>query len=123
MKNKKILFVLAVALVGVLFFSFKSSEIGDGKYDDFAKCLTENGAKMYGSAWCGHCKEQKKNFGSSWEYINYIECEENIGDGQIPECLSAEITGYPTWEFADGSRMPGKILLQQLGSITDCPFN
>jgi len=27
----------------------------------FAKCLTENGAKMYGAYWCTHCENQKKH--------------------------------------------------------------
>lgn len=34
--------------------------------DDFAKCLTEKGAKMYGTSWCGHCKNQKALFGDSF---------------------------------------------------------
>jgi thiol-disulfide isomerase/thioredoxin len=31
-----------------------------GKYDEFAKCLTDNGAKFYGAFWCPHCQAQKK---------------------------------------------------------------
>ena len=120
-KNKKILFLLIIVLVGILFFSFKGGKIENGKYDSFAKCLTDSGAKMYGAAGCVYCKEQKKMFGDSWKYVNYIECAD--GEFQTAECENAGITGYPTWEFTDDTRMPGIVLLQQLSSITDCPLN
>ena len=120
MKNKKTWLIILFVLIGILFFSFKSDTNG-GEYDSFAKCLTESGAKMYGAFWCPSCKNQKKKFGSSWDYVNYIECAE--GQGQTAECQEAEITGYPTWEFADGSRLTGILLLQQLSSVTDCPLD
>jgi hypothetical protein len=44
------------------------------KYDTFAKCLTAHGAKMYGLYWCPHCIEQKKMFGESFRYVDYVEC-------------------------------------------------
>jgi|TARA_Y100000294_G_C8443690_1_gene291832 hypothetical protein len=119
-KHMKVLIILGIVLLGILFISFNTGEVEDGKYDDFAKCLSENGAKMYGAFWCGHCKDQKKMFGSSWKYVDYIECAE--GDGQAAECRAAGITGYPAWEFEDGSKMSGKIPMQQLSSITDCPL-
>ncbi len=120
MKNKKVLIVLGIFLAGILFFSFSGEKVEDGKYDNFAKCLTESEAKIYGAYWCGNCKSQKKTFGNSWKYVNYIECDE--GNSQTAECKNAGITAYPTWEFAEGSRLTGNLLLQQLSSITDCPL-
>jgi len=28
--------------------------------DEFAICLTDSGAVIYGTEWCGHCRDQKK---------------------------------------------------------------
>jgi len=120
MKNKKTLLIILLVLAGILFFSLNGGNAESNELDSFAKCLTDGGAKMYGAYWCGHCKDQKKMFGDSWKYVDYIECAE--GQGQTAECQAAGITGYPTWEFADGSRMSGSIPLQQLGSVTNCPL-
>ena len=64
----------------------------DKNYDSFAKCLTEKGAVMYGAVWCAHCKDQKKAFGDSFQYIKYVECTENT-----KLCLDDGVNGYPTW--------------------------
>ena len=60
--------------------------------DAFAKCLTEKGWAMYGAVWCSHCKAQKELFGSSFQYIKYVECPDNT---QL--CLDKGINGFPTW--------------------------
>ena len=60
--------------------------------DAFAKCLTDKGWTMYGAVWCPHCKEQKDLFGTSFQYIKYVECPDNI---QL--CTDKWINGYPTW--------------------------
>lgn len=66
---------------------------GPGEYDEFAQCLTENGAVMYGEDWCSNCQAQKRMFGKSFEYIDYAEC------GLTPErCAGQMIEGYPTWK-------------------------
>jgi len=81
------LFVLIVSLVLVGCVSK-----GPSKYDTFAKCLTEKGATIYGTEWCPHCKNQKKLFGDSFQYIDYVDC-----DRDKDECLRNGIRGYPTW--------------------------
>ena len=48
------------------------------KLDDFAKCLTQKSVVMYGAYWCPHCQAQKKLFGSSFKYVNYVECTKDI---------------------------------------------
>ncbi|MFA5141870.1 MAG: hypothetical protein WC471_02790 [Candidatus Woesearchaeota archaeon] len=89
--------------------------------DDFAKCLTANGAKMYGAFWCSHCNEQKKNFGESWQYATYIECS-NADGTQNDVCAEAGIEGYPTWEFKDGTRKSGTMTFSQLSDMTGCDY-
>jgi glutaredoxin len=119
MKMKAIHYVgigVALLILIVLFSSIGSS----GEYDEFATCLTESGAKMYGAYWCPHCSDQKKAFGASWKNVDYIECSLPNGAGQTSECSSAGITSYPTWEFSDGNRVSGNLAFEQLASITGC---
>ncbi len=91
-----------------------------GKYDDFAKCLTEKGAKIYGAYWCPHCQDQKSDFGSSWKYVDYVECDLGNGQGQKQVCTEAGVSGYPTWIFADGSSLSGEQSFSTLAKKTLC---
>lgn len=93
---------------------------GNRDYDSFAKCLTEKGVKMYGAYWCPHCSNQKKMFGSSWKYVNYIECSLPNAAGQTEICKAAGIEGYPTWDFGDGERQSGELTIGQLSQLSGC---
>ncbi len=83
-----------------------------GQYDDLAKYLTEQGVKMYGTEWCPHCKTQKKLFESSFQYINYIDCDKNKN-----ECFTNGITGYPTWKI-NNQTYPGGLSLERLAQLS-----
>jgi len=85
-----------------------------GKYDSFAQCLTEKNVKMYGTDWCSYCQNQKKAFGSSFQYINYTDC-----DKYRQECLDAGVEGYPTW-IINGDKYSGEQTLYRLASLTNC---
>ena len=85
-----------------------------GEYDDLAKCLTEKGVKMYGTEWCSHCKNQKTAFGSSFQYVDYVDCDKNK-----EACSSAGVTGYPTWKVG-GNNYPGEKQLNILASLSGC---
>lgn len=91
-----------------------------GELDGFTQCLKEKGAIFYGAFWCPHCQNQKKLFGSSEKYLPYIECSTPDGSAQIRECREKKIEGYPTWEFADGSRESGELSLDRLAEKTGC---
>lgn len=117
-KSKFIIFiVLVVIIVGGLGLYANSQP---GKLDDFAQCLENKGAKFYGAFWCAHCQDQKKAFGSSKQYIPYIECSTPDGTKQEQVCKDAGIEGYPTWTFADGSSLSGNQPLEVLASKTQC---
>ena len=90
------------------------------KYDVFAQCIAESGAKMYGAYWCSACLQQKSFLGNSDE-IPYVECS-LPNRGQTEECMNSNIDSYPTWEFADGSRIVGAFDKEFLGEKTDCVF-
>ena len=89
-------------------------------YDPFASCLTEKGAVMYGAFWCPHCLEQKKMFGDSFQYVNYVECSLPDGKSQTELCIKKNITGYPTWEFDGGERAEQVLSFQVLAEKTGC---
>lgn len=93
---------------------------GPGKLDTFAQCLADKGATFYGAFWCPHCQAQKRMFGSSSKLLPYVECSTPDGQGQLPICTEKEVQQYPTWDFADGSRLTGEVPLAQLAEKTEC---
>lgn len=90
------------------------------KYDAFARCLKDKGAIFYGTFWCSYCQSQKAMFGKSAKYLPYVECSTPDGRGQLSRCREKNLEGYPTWEFADGSREMGRISLARLAEKTGC---
>lgn len=124
------LLLLIVAVAALIYFFSSSAEVisDDGfitaaaaNVDDaqdlplnLAQCLTEKGAKMYGTSWCGHCSNQKAVFGESFKYIDYVDCEQR-GD----ECSAAGIRGFPTW-IIDKRAYPGRQSLERLAGLAGC---
>jgi hypothetical protein len=88
--------------------------------DGFAQCLTDKGTKMYGAWWCPHCADQKEMFGYAFQYVNYTECSPEGQRTMNEACTKAGIKGYPTWQFADGSRVQGPQPLTVLADKTGC---
>ncbi|MDP2789453.1 MAG: hypothetical protein Q8O46_05470 [bacterium] len=123
--NLKIFFsVIGILVLGVIATvivrSNSSTAVTPGKYDVFAQCLKDKGAVFYGAFWCPHCQAQKKLFGSSVKLLPYVECSTLDGKAQLPACTEKGVNSYPTWEFADGSRLTGEIPLAQLAEKTSC---
>jgi hypothetical protein len=114
-----VIIVLVLGVAGLALVN-KNSTAGSTKYDAFAQCLKDKGAIFYGAFWCPHCQAQKKLFGASVKLLPYHECSTADGAGQLQECIDAKITGYPTWQFADGSRLNGEIPLATLAEKTGC---
>ena len=87
----------------------------------FAQCLKDEGATFYGAFWCPHCKTQKALFGDAVSLLPYVECSTPDGNRQLQICINKKIEGYPTWEFADGSRLTGEQTFAQLAEKSTCP--
>jgi len=96
------------------------SAVAPNGMDIFSQCLTDKGAKLFGASWCPHCQSQKKAFGESVQYINYIECAPEGSKTQAEVCAAAGIKGYPTWQFVDGSEIVGQTSFEDLGVKTGC---
>jgi len=105
-------FVVVLILIAG-FYGYKNitGKAVQSQYDEFSKYMTEQGVVMYGTEWCPHCKNQKKLFGSSFQYIDYIDCDKNR-----QECLSAGVQGYPTWKI-NSQNYPGEQSLERLAQL------
>jgi hypothetical protein len=116
--NKKSILIVVVLVVAL----FSYVKLTAPNYDEFANCITKEGATFYGAFWCPHCLAQKKAFGSSMKNILYIECSTPDGNAQLQVCKDAGVESYPTWKFADGSTILGEATFEQLSAKTGCPL-
>lgn len=80
-----------------------------------ANCMTENWTKMYGTARCSHCDDQRNLFGEWFANVDYTDCDE---DRQ--SCLDAGVRGFPTWIDGEGNSFPGTQTLDRLATISGC---
>lgn len=118
-KGLWILVVLALAL-GLVWLILTPGK--PGKLDAFATCIKDSGAIYYGAFWCPNCKNQEALFGRSARLLPRVECSTPDGKGQLQVCQDANIQGYPTWQFSDGSRESGTQSLERLSEKTSCPL-
>lgn len=113
-KNRKIIYlsvssIIAVLIIAGIVFSFANSK-KPGALDDFAKCLDEKGAVMYGASFCKYTGAQKGMFGNSMKYINYRDFTED-----------SNIKVTPTW-LINGKYYENAQSLDRLSQITGCPI-
>ena len=109
--------IIAVVLISSLYFLVSRPPKESKNYDQFAQCLAEKKLTMYGAYWCPHCQNEKKLFGSSFQYVPYVECTQ-----ETKKCLDAGIEGYPTWIDASGQKYSGEQGLLGLSKISSCPL-
>ncbi len=117
---EKIKTLAFVVIAAAFLLSSCSDSLGD-RYVGFAQCLSDKSAVMYGAYWCPHCANQKKLFGAEgFSRVSYVECDARGADAKPEICAQKDIKGYPTWIFADGTRLSGEIPLATLGEKTKC---
>jgi hypothetical protein len=119
-KTKKvILYVVIAALFAGAYLAGRYYK--NHKYDSFAKCIATKNARMYGLYWCPHCADQKREFGSSFHYVPYIECaSENDPHELTPACKAAGVKLFPSWQFGADPPKEGVLTLQELSQKTGC---
>jgi hypothetical protein len=114
-----ILYVLIAALFAGAYLAGRYYK--NHKYDSFARCIATKNAKMYGLYWCSHCADQKREFGSAFRYIPYIECaSENDPHELTPACKAAGVKLFPSWQFGADPPREGVLTLQELSQKTGC---
>ena len=100
--------VIGILILGTAVYSIYSIN-KPGPYDQFAVCLAEKGAVMYGAmSWCKYTQAQKAMFGKSFKYINYHEYNELPG---------IKIT--PTWVIS-GAWHENVQAFDKLAALTGC---
>lgn len=105
-KKRKVIAIIVITFLA-LFSLIVYPLVSEGKYNDFAKCLTDKGAVMYGEDWCKYTNAQKAMFGKSFKYINY----------QVKPGLKVR----PTWVI-DGKEYLTVQSFQTLSRLTGCKF-
>lgn len=123
-----VVIIASVALVvgGLIALSGQPAPVATkpGQYDALAECLTSKSVKFYGAYWCPHCQNQKATLGeSAMKKIDYIECgvQGNL-QGITDVCKTAGVDTFPTWTFADGSRLVGEQKLTTIAEKAGCPM-
>jgi hypothetical protein len=110
-KIKLIVLSLVLLIVSVSIFTTFNYYTKPGPYDNFAKCLKEKGAVMYGAIeWCKYTQGQAHMFGKSFQYINYQDASKLPG-----------LKTSPTWVI-DGKWYEKVQSFETLSSVTGCPL-
>lgn len=109
--------LIVAAFAAVIYLGLRKP---GNRLDAFGKCLAAKQVKMYGAYWCPHCADQKEMFESSFQYVPYVECGVPGSRDEAPVCKDAGIKHFPTWQFADGERQEGTLVLQALGAKSGC---
>ena len=122
-KNTVLWILGTLVIIAAIVMLLVSAAKKPGKYDGLAQCLTDSGTKFYGAFWCPHCQAQKAMFGKSAKLLPYVECSQPDGKGQLQVCIDEKIEGYPTWQFADGTRAGGEQTFAQLAEKTNCEID
>lgn len=127
---KKILVTIIVAIIVALgMWYIQQSPIEEGQYDVFAQCITENHLVMYGSESCSFCAKQRKVFGSSFQYVEEIECSREFANSQTDRCIARGIEYTPTWILEDENGEDvfrfgaGVQPLEDLAEASGCPLS
>lgn len=117
-KNILIWVVVIIVLAGLSAIAYQFYlQQPKPELNDFAKCVADKGWTMYGTYWCGHCQAEKAKYGSAFQYINYVECPDNID-----LCEEKGIDGFPTWLGPNGARELGEVGLKRMAELSGCPL-
>ena len=107
-KWKIYLGIAGMLIIAIIAYSVYSATRA-GPYDNFAKCLTEKGAVIYGAIdWCKFTQAQKGMFGNSWKYLNYQDFTKLQG-----------IRKTPTWVI-NGKWYENVQTFDKLSELTGC---
>lgn len=105
--------LMIIWLFSILTLAGCQKNVSDTDTENLAKCLSEKWIKMYGTATCSHCIDQKEMFWNNFKYINYVDC------GVTPEQCQ-EINGTPTREFSDWEKLEWRQELEVLKEKSGC---
>lgn len=88
-----------------------------------AECLAAKQAKLYGNCYVREFGAQVKVFGDAIGAVPLVMCLTCMESyGANAECHANKIQDYPTWIFADGTRVTGVLTLGELVKRAGCKF-
>lgn len=118
--KKAIYFAVFAVIIGVALLAYLTYLEGlkPGRFDSFAKCLSEKGFIMAGTDWCNFCQQQKALFGNSFKFVSYKNC-----DFEKQWCSEKGVGGYPTWFDAASKRFEGVQSLSRLSELSGCELS
>ena len=82
--------------------------------EELAKELNSQGWVMYGTNRCSWCIKQKEEYGDAFQYINYVNCDENR-----QACMNASIKAIPCWVSPNGTHYSGYHTLTRLSELAN----
>lgn len=106
--KKRVILFASIGVVVLIIAGIAFAVLTPGKYDNFAKCLTEKGAVMQGEDWCQYTNAQKGMFGKSFKYINYH--------------VKTGLNKRPTW-IINGQTYETVQSFERLAALTGCSYN
>ena len=106
--------LLFIAAISIFSYTFYLRSQTPGQYDEFAKCITEKEAIVYGNDFCSYTNKQLNFFGKSKKYLDYVKCAENK-----ELCDSKGVKLTPTWEI-DGKMYSQVQSFERLSELTGC---
>ena len=101
------LIILVVIIFSIIILTRNPQEIPK----DVVQCIGKNSV-LYVKNGCSACITQENMFGKNYEYLNVVDCFDNID-----KC--ANITAIPTW-IIDGEKYVGLQSIDKLKEATGC---
>ncbi len=80
--------------------------------------LNDVGMVLYGSYLSPETKQQKNLFGNLADKLDYVECDQSGPFSNTDECISNNVSIYPTWVY-QGKSYPGIQKLADLAKISN----
>ena len=109
--------VVLLIAIGIFSYTIYLRSQRPGQYDNFAKCLSEKGAVIYGNDFCQFTASQLNSFGRSEKYLKYVKCADNK---ELCDSKGVKIT--PTWEIS-GQMYSGAQSFEKLAELTKCKLH
>ncbi|MGV3607065.1 MAG: Ig-like domain-containing protein [Planctomycetaceae bacterium] len=83
----------------------------------FAKALAASGAKLYGADWNADTTTQRNTFEDGWRFLPFVEVT-NADHTANSVATTNNITTYPTWVFANSTRLTGPQTLSAISAAS-----
>jgi hypothetical protein len=82
-----------------------------------AKHLSNVGAKMYSTADCEKCQEQREMFAEAFSQVTEVECSATSSNSPSDPCRKAGVKTFPSWEVK-GQFYSGVRSLEELADFS-----